>query len=250
MLVEDGEVPRYRMLEAAVRSRWNGWPRPGRQRRFAPSCAGASRHAHGRQPNGEPNARMRRVAPDLDKRASAAAWATGPDGDRQIAVALAAATDMCGDAQGCNDEGDRLYRAVESWVDDSIPARLAGRYWFAVSNLRLMINLEQEAETALKAADCRRHRRSLLAVSRSASGAAHKQCSSGEYDRSAAGAGTKRPRTTDRPGPAGAVPPSAMASLFARTSQGGPTRRANTSMRRWNIIVAKAATPTSWNSPS
>ena len=44
---------------------------------------------------------------------AAAAWGIGPGGDREIAIALAGATDMLWDAQACNDEGSRLHAVVE-----------------------------------------------------------------------------------------------------------------------------------------
>src|SRR5262249_24907470 len=107
----------------------------------------------GDDPFEEPLAQMRRIAPDLDNVRAAAAWAMGPGGDRQIAVALAAAIDMLWDAQGLIDEGTRLYRGVEPWVDESTPPRLAARFWFAVADVSRSTDLKRQVEAGLKAAE-------------------------------------------------------------------------------------------------
>jgi tetratricopeptide (TPR) repeat protein len=80
------------------------------------------------------------------------AWATGPGGDAEIAIALAGATHHLWEAQGCNEEGDWLHRTVESWVDERVPPRLAARFWFAVSNLGLFTGLDRQAQAGLRAA--------------------------------------------------------------------------------------------------
>jgi predicted ATPase len=154
VLVDGGEMPRYRLLES--------------NRAFALERLAATgsleairkRHAEaiaetlaGDDPFEEPLAQMRRIAPDLDNVRAAAAWAMGPGGDRQTAVALAAASDMLWDAQGLIDEGARLYRDVEPWVDESTPPRLAARFWFAVADLTRYTDLKRQAEAGLKAAE-------------------------------------------------------------------------------------------------
>jgi len=154
VLVEGGGIPRYRLLES--------------NRAFALERLAATgaleairkRHAQaiaetltGEDSFEEPLARMRRITPDLDNVRAAAVWALGPAGDRQLAVALAAATDMLWEAQGCNDEGARLYRAVEPWVEESTPPRLAAHFWFAVANLRMRTDMKRQAEAGLKAAE-------------------------------------------------------------------------------------------------
>jgi hypothetical protein len=96
---------------------------------------------------------MRRARPRHQTVRAAAAWATGPGGDRQIAIALAGATDMLWDAQNCNDEGARLYAVVEPWVDETIPRWLAARYWYTVSNSRLLVRLKQQAQAGLRAVE-------------------------------------------------------------------------------------------------
>jgi predicted ATPase/class 3 adenylate cyclase len=154
VLVEGGETKRYRLLESS---------RAFALERLAAAGSLESihkRHARaiadtltGDDPFEEPLARMRRIAPDLDNVRAAAAWAMGPSGDRQIAVALAAATERLWDAHGCNDEGARLYRAIEPWVDEATPPRLAARFWFAVADLRVWTDMKRQAEAGLKAAE-------------------------------------------------------------------------------------------------
>ena len=56
-------------------------------------------------------------------------------------------------AQGFNDEGARLYRAIEPWVGESTPPRLVARFWFAVANLRMLTDLKRQAEAGLRAAE-------------------------------------------------------------------------------------------------
>jgi predicted ATPase/class 3 adenylate cyclase len=154
VLVDGGEIPRYRLLES--------------NRAFALerlASAGSieairKRHAQalvetltGDDPFEEPLTQMRRVAPDLDNVRAAAAWAMGPSGDRQIAVALAAASDMLWDAQGLMDESARLYRTLEPWVDESTPPRLAARFWFALADRNRSTDLKRQVAAGLKAAE-------------------------------------------------------------------------------------------------
>src|SRR5262249_51824947 len=74
------------------------------------------------------------------------------NGDRQVAIAVAAATDLLWDAQGCYDEGARLYRRVERWIDDSTPVSQQARFWLSVSRLRMQIGARDQANAGLKAA--------------------------------------------------------------------------------------------------
>ncbi|MDM0117993.1 adenylate/guanylate cyclase domain-containing protein [Variovorax sp. J22R133] len=154
VLVEGGQTKRYRLLESSRAFALERLAAAGSleaiRRRHAQAIADT---LTGDDPFEEPLARMRRIAPDLDNVRAAAAWAMGPGGARQIAVALAAATDMLWDAQGFNDEGARLYRAIVPWVDEATPPRLAARFWFAVSNLRMQTGTKRQAEAGLKAAE-------------------------------------------------------------------------------------------------
>ncbi|MGJ7512606.1 adenylate/guanylate cyclase domain-containing protein [Variovorax sp. GT1P44] len=154
VLVEGGEAKRYRLLESSRAFALERLAATGSleaiRRRHAQAIADT---LAGDDPFEEPLARMRRIAPDLDNVRAAAAWAMGSGGDRQIAVALAAATDMLWDAHGFNDEGARLYRAIEPWVDESTPPRLAARLSFAVADLRMMTDMKRQAEAGLRAAE-------------------------------------------------------------------------------------------------
>ncbi|MGF6546188.1 ATP-binding protein [Paraburkholderia youngii] len=153
VMVEGGGMPRYRLLESSRAFALERLAITGSldamRRRHAEALA---ENLTGDDPFEEPLARMRRIAPDLDNVRAAVAWALGPTGDRQIAVELAAATDRLWDARGFNDEGARLYRTIEPWVDESMPPRLAARFWFAVADLRMRTELKREVASALKAA--------------------------------------------------------------------------------------------------
>ncbi|APA85594.1 winged helix-turn-helix domain-containing protein [Paraburkholderia sprentiae WSM5005] len=121
----------------------------------------------------EPLARTRRIAPELDNVRAAAAWAISPTGDRMVAIDLAAATDMLWDARGFNDEGARLYRNIEPWVDQLVPPVSAARFWFAVADLRMRTEAKRQAEAALKAAALFRSLSDRFGTFRSLTVAAH-----------------------------------------------------------------------------
>jgi predicted ATPase/DNA-binding winged helix-turn-helix (wHTH) protein len=154
VLVEEGDAPRYRLLESsrafALERLADAGVLEALRRRHAQVMADT---LTGVEPMEEPRARMRRLAPDLDNVRAAAIWACGSTGDRRIAIALAGATNMLWDAHACNDEGMRLFRAIAPWVDDTTSPRLAARYWFAVSDLRLFDELQYEAQAGLRAAE-------------------------------------------------------------------------------------------------
>lgn len=153
VLVEMCEPPRYRLLQSSRALALEQLSANGRldemRRRHAQAIADT---LAGEDPMEAPTERARRVAPDLDNARAAAAWATGPAGDRQIAIGLAGGTEMLWDVQGCSDEGDRLYRRLEPWVDDATPPRLAAHYWFAVVNVRLWTEPKRHAVAGLRAA--------------------------------------------------------------------------------------------------
>jgi predicted ATPase/DNA-binding winged helix-turn-helix (wHTH) protein len=168
VMVESGEPPRYRLLEST---------RAFALERLAVSGATEAirrRHAEaialtvGRGPWPETlTARMHRVAPDLDNVRAAAVWATGPAGDRRIAINIAGATPHLWSILGCNEEGTRLFRLIEPWVDDSTPPAVAARFWFSDSSLFTLSSLRHEAEAALKSAGLFRaigHRVGLFAA--------------------------------------------------------------------------------------
>ncbi len=151
VLVEAGDAPRYRLLETTRAF--------ALQRLAADGALDAlrRRHAHviaetlaGDDPLEGPSARIRRQAPDLDNLRAAAAWATGPGGDRTLAISLAGG--WIWDALGCQDEGERLYATVEPWVDATTPPVLVARFWLAVSDQRRFVGLKRQARVAVEAA--------------------------------------------------------------------------------------------------
>jgi predicted ATPase/DNA-binding winged helix-turn-helix (wHTH) protein len=154
VIVDEGDLVRYRLLESSRALALERLAQAGvietirsRHAQAIADTLAANDALEG------PQARTQRIGPDLDNVRAAAIWATGPTGDRQIAIALAGATTLLWDGQGCNDEGDRLYRKVELWVDSNTPLRLAARFWDAVGDLRLFIRLQHQAEAALRAAE-------------------------------------------------------------------------------------------------
>jgi predicted ATPase/DNA-binding winged helix-turn-helix (wHTH) protein len=152
VIAEAGDEPRYRLLESSRAFALDHLAQAGQteqmRRRHAQAIAET---LESRGWTERRQARLERIWPDLDNVRAAAAWATGPSGDRQIAIALAGATVLLWDSQGCNDEGARLYRQVEPWIDEQTPPLLAGRFWYAVSELRLFVGLERQAQAGLKA---------------------------------------------------------------------------------------------------
>ncbi|WP_157381823.1 winged helix-turn-helix domain-containing protein [Burkholderia ubonensis] len=174
IIVEGTRIPRYRLLESSRAF--------ALERLEATGSLEATRRRHaeamiecltGSDRLEEPLARTRRIAPELDNVRAAAAWAIGPTGDRKLAIDLAAATDMLWDARGFNDEGARLYRDIEPWVDQSVPPNSAAHFWFAVADLRMRTEAKRQAEAALKAAALFRGLNDRFGTFRSLTVAAH-----------------------------------------------------------------------------
>lgn len=154
VLVEGVETKRYRLLESSRAFALERLAAAGSHevicRRHAQAIAET---LTGDDPFEEPLARMRRIAPDIDNVRAAAAWAMGSGGDRQIAVAIAAASDRLWDAHGFYDEGARLYQTIETWLDEATPTRLTARFWFAVADLGMWTDMKRQAEAGLRAAE-------------------------------------------------------------------------------------------------
>lgn len=174
IIVEGTRIPRYRLLESSRAF--------ALERLEATGLLEATRRRHaeamtecltGSDRLEEPLARTRRIAPELDNVRAAAAWAIGPTGDRTLAIDLAAATDMLWDTRGFNDEGARLYRDIEPWLDQSVPPNSAARFWFAVADLRMRTEAKRQAEAALKAAALFRGLNDRFGTFRSLTVAAH-----------------------------------------------------------------------------
>jgi hypothetical protein len=99
-----------------------------------------------------PSMRIARTAPDLDNLRAAVSWATGQNGDRSIAVELAGEADFIWYARGFNDEGVRLWKIAEPWVDETTPPAIAARFWLTRSILQTLNTLKLQATAAGKAA--------------------------------------------------------------------------------------------------
>ncbi|WP_250484017.1 ATP-binding protein [Caballeronia sp. GaOx3] len=137
VIVEGSGIPRYRLLESsrafALERLANAGALEATRRRHAEAMIAS---LTGIDHFEEPLARTRRIALELDNVRAAASWAIGPTGDRKIAIDLAAATDMLWDARGFNDEGARLYRDIEPWVDQSGAPPTAARLMFFGGDFR------------------------------------------------------------------------------------------------------------------
>jgi predicted ATPase/DNA-binding winged helix-turn-helix (wHTH) protein len=153
VMVDPGEEPRYRLLEttrafALERLAATGATQTLR-RRHARALIDAFKSAGIVE---SPTARIARTQPDIDNLRAAAAWATGPDGDRTMAIELAGEADFLWYARGFNDEGVSLWRAVEPWVDETTHPAVAARFWLTRSILLTLNALKQQAAAAERAA--------------------------------------------------------------------------------------------------
>jgi predicted ATPase len=154
VLVEDGPVPRYRLLESSRMFALERLDAAGAIEASRKRHAQALVYALGRPRLLDgPSARVQRNAPDLDNVRAAMAWATGPRGDQQIAVELMGTTDHLWYFLGCNDEGAEWFRRVEPWVSESTPPAVAARFWLAAADLYTHHSVRRQAEAAMKAAD-------------------------------------------------------------------------------------------------
>jgi predicted ATPase/DNA-binding winged helix-turn-helix (wHTH) protein len=151
--VQAGEPPRYRLLETA---------RTFALERLAAIGATAlmrRRHARALVSTFEKvslfqglTTWVRSLAPDLANLRAAAAWATSPEGERKIAIELAGHTSILWLVSGLSDEGARLCREIEPWIDKETPAAVAARFWLAVCQIHTYNSMRYQAEAGLKAA--------------------------------------------------------------------------------------------------
>lgn len=153
VMVEPGEPPRYQLLETtrafALERLAAAGETQAMRRRHAQAIVETFRAAGMIE---GPSARIARTAPELDNFRAAAAWATGPDGDRAVAVELAGEADFIWFSRGFNDEGVTLWSRVEPWVDAATPPAVAARFWLTRSILVTLNALKQQAAAAEKAA--------------------------------------------------------------------------------------------------
>jgi predicted ATPase/DNA-binding winged helix-turn-helix (wHTH) protein len=153
VMVEPGEPPRYRLLEttrAFALGRLSATQSLQTMRRKHALALIATLRSHSF--NESPLARAEGIASDMGNLLAAAAWAIGPDGDREIAIELTAEAGHIWYVLGYNDQGATLFRTVESWVNASTPRKLAARFWLSRSRL-YHAAIRTAAEDGMKAAD-------------------------------------------------------------------------------------------------
>ena len=126
VLVDKGVRPRYRMLETtrsyALDKLEQAGEKPILVERHARATVALLEQAVRRRD-------MELLVQEMNNVRAAYAWATGPGGDRQLAVAIATGSSVVLAVQGFAVEAlDRLC-SVESFVDASTPPPLAARYW-------------------------------------------------------------------------------------------------------------------------
>jgi predicted ATPase/DNA-binding winged helix-turn-helix (wHTH) protein len=153
LIVEPGELPRYRLLEttrafALERVTAKGTIEEIRRKHAVAMIATLRSHSF----NQSPLARAEHVAPDMGNLLAAATWAIGPSGNREIAIELVAEAGHIWYVLGYNDEGANLFRCVEPWVDASTRPELAARFWVSRSRL-YHAAMRTAAEDGTKAAN-------------------------------------------------------------------------------------------------
>jgi len=154
VLVDAGEPPRYHLLEstrafALERLAAKGATQAMRRRHVQALVATLRKSGVSESPARS----MARTAPDLDNVRAAAAWATGPDGDRTLAIELVSEADFLWGDPGCLDEAASLFRIVEPWIDATTPPAVAARLWLSRSRLWLYNAVRGGAEAGRRAAD-------------------------------------------------------------------------------------------------
>ncbi len=153
VIADTGEAPRYRLLETTRAF--------ALQRLAAVGALAATRRKHAlavvatlRSQGFAKSSSGRAIdfAPDIDNLRAAAVWALGPDGDREIAIALAAESGFIWHVLGLNDEGASLFAAVGPSVDGTTSPVLAAA--FRLSRAKLYPSATRAvAEDGMKAAD-------------------------------------------------------------------------------------------------
>jgi predicted ATPase/DNA-binding winged helix-turn-helix (wHTH) protein len=151
--VDSGEPPRYRLLEttrAFAMQRLSDADALDQTRRKHVQALSA--YLRSRDLSKSPLGRAAGIAPDLANLRSAVAWATGPHGDRTLAVELAAESSSVWHVLGLNGEGAALFKTVEPWVDDSIDVGVRAKLWLSRAKV-YPTAARVAADYALKAAD-------------------------------------------------------------------------------------------------
>ncbi len=151
-IVDAGEQPRYRLLETTRAFALHRLAEAGaleaaraRHARAMVTMIAAVPLIHG------PSARVAATRFDLDNLRAAAAWATGPGGDRALAIELAGEADYLWYLLGINDEGVKFSRVVEPWLNEATPPAAAARFWLTRSILQTLNAVRHQAVAAEKA---------------------------------------------------------------------------------------------------
>jgi predicted ATPase/DNA-binding winged helix-turn-helix (wHTH) protein len=97
---------------------------------------------------------VKQLDADIDNLRGAMHWASGPDGDRRIAIALIGAAGA-GEGflynAGLQWEGWHWCKALRPWVDASIPAPEAARFWLACAQQGTAGSLDMSIQDAQRA---------------------------------------------------------------------------------------------------
>lgn len=151
VIVDAGASPRYRMLEttrafALERLAARGATLP-MLRRHAEAILTLFERFYRDNLAGEPvGEHVTRLGADLDNLRGALHWASGPDGDRRIAIALIGAAGAgrgFWTNAGLMSEGWQWCKALEPSVDASIPAIDSARFWLACAEQGISRSLDK-----------------------------------------------------------------------------------------------------------
>jgi len=153
LMVEPSKRPRYRLLEttrdfAVKRLIAAGTLNQTRQKHAQALIA----FLRSRDYRTSPRERAASIAPDLANLRSAVAWATGSQGDRRLAVELAAELSGIWQLLGLNGEGADLFKMVEPWIDDSFDDAIRAKFWLSRAKVFPTV-ARVAADYALRAAD-------------------------------------------------------------------------------------------------
>ena len=128
VMLDPGDPPRYRLLETTRAF--------ALERLAATGALGAARRKHALatvatmralSPWDSPYAHAVTIAPDIANIRAAAAWAIGPEGDRALAIDLAAQSVDLLHQMGASNEAVLLFQTVEPWIDASTPEASVAR---------------------------------------------------------------------------------------------------------------------------
>lgn len=160
VIAGDDRVPRYRMLEttrafALERLAAGGATLPMLRRNAEVMLALFERSYRDNLGGGTPaGEQVKRLAPDIDNLRGAIRWASAPDGDRRIAIALIGAVGAGRGFlwnAGLQWEGWHWCKELRPLVDASIPANDAARFWLACAEQGIAWSLDMSIEDARRA---------------------------------------------------------------------------------------------------